>query len=62
MENSLATPGTHTQVEQIGSMSEVSLLIRKQEKKMTEVLVKKTHFTHIEVERLFQLYRYSLQV
>ena len=41
-------------------MSEVSLLIRKQEKKMTEVLVKKTHFTHIEVERLFQLYRYSL--
>jgi len=38
-------------------MSEVSLLIRKQEKKMTEVLVKKTHFTHIEVERLFQIYR-----
>ena len=38
-------------------MSEVSLLIRKQEKKMTEVLVKKTHFTHVEVERLFQIYR-----
>ena len=41
-------------------MSEVSLLIRKQEKKMTEVLVKKTHFTHVEVERLFQIYRLSL--
>ena len=41
-------------------MSEVSLLIRKQEKKMTEVLVKKTHFTHVEVERLFQIYRCSL--
>ena len=52
---------THTQVEHIGwnieNMSEVSLLIRKQEKKMTEVLVKKTHFTHVEVERLFQIYR-----
>ena len=58
-------------------MSEVSLLIRKQEKKMTEVLdlmqlymytllikniskvlVKKTHFTHLEIERLFQIYRW----
>lgn len=35
----------------------MELTRRKQEKKMTEVLVKKTHFTHIEVERLFQLYR-----
>ena len=42
-------------------MSEVSLLIRKQEKKVTEVLVKKTHFTHVEVERLFQIYRWSLK-
>ena len=38
-------------------MSEVSLMIKKQEKKMTEVLVKKTHFTFLEIERLFQLYR-----
>ena len=49
--------GTHTQAK----MSEVSLLIRKQEKKMTEVLVKKTHFTHVEVERLFQIYRCFFQ-
>ena len=57
-----STFGTHTQVGQIRwfeSMSEVSLLIRKQEKKMTEVLVKKTHFTHVEVERLFQIYRWA---
>ena len=45
----------------LAKMSEVSLLIRKQEKKMTEVLVKKTHFTHVEVERLFQIYRWSLK-
>ena len=32
-------------------------MIKKQEKKMTEVLVKKTHFTFLEIERLFQLYR-----
>jgi len=41
----------------INTMSEVSLMIKKQEKKMTEVLVKKTHFTFLEIERLFQLYR-----
>merc|ERR1740128_80828 len=32
-------------------------MIRKQEKKMTEVLVKKTHFTFTEIERLLDLYR-----
>ena len=40
-------------------MSEVSLLVRKQEKKMIEVLVKKTHFTYVEIERLFQIYRFA---
>ena len=39
-------------------MSEVSLLIRKQEKKMSEILVKRTHFSQVEIERLFQIYRY----
>ena len=39
------------------TMSEVSLMIKKQEKKMTEVFVKKTHFTFLEIEKLFQLYR-----
>ena len=38
-------------------MGEVSQLIKKQEKKMTEVLVKKTNFTFLEIERLLQLYR-----
>ena len=38
-------------------MSEVSLMVKKQEKKMTEIFVKKTHFTFLEIERLFQLYR-----
>lgn len=38
-------------------MSEVSLMVRKQEKKMTDVLVKKTHFCGLEIEKLFQLYR-----
>ena len=38
-------------------MSEVSLMVKKQEKKMTDVLVKKTHFTNMEIEKLFQLYR-----
>ena len=38
-------------------MSEVSLMVRKQEKKMTEGLVKRTHFSGVEIEKLFQLYR-----
>ena len=38
-------------------MSEVSLMVRKQEKKMTEGLVKRTHFTCLEIEKLFELYR-----
>ena len=39
-------------------MSEtVSLMVKKQEKKMTDVLVKKTHFSSVEIEKLFQLYR-----
>ena len=38
-------------------MSEVSLMVRKQEKKMTEGLVKKTHFNGQEIEKLFELYR-----
>ena len=32
-------------------------MVKKQEKKMTDVLVKKTHFTNVEIEKLFQLYR-----
>jgi len=32
-------------------------MVKKQEKKMTEVFVKKTHFTFLEIEKLFQLYR-----
>ena len=32
-------------------------MVRKQEKKMTEGLVKKTHFTGQEIEKLFGLYR-----
>ena len=38
-------------------MTEVSLMVKKQEKKMTDVLVKKTHFSSPEIEKLFQLYR-----
>lgn len=36
---------------------EVSLLIKKQEKKMTEALKKKTNFSFSEIEALFKLYR-----
>ena len=32
-------------------------MVKKQEKKMTDVLVKKTHFSSLEIEKLFQLYR-----
>jgi hypothetical protein len=32
-------------------MSDVSMMIRKQEKKLTEVLVKKTHFSFGEIGR-----------
>ena len=45
------------QTDKTTTMSEVSLMIKKQEKKMTEVFVKKTHFTFLEIEKLFQLYR-----
>ena len=41
-------------------MSEVSLLVRKQEKKMTDLLVKKTHFTWLEIEMLLQVFRSNI--
>ena len=34
-----------------------SMMIKKQEKKMSEALVRKTHFTLSEIERLLGVYR-----
>ena len=54
----LCLPEFQPQIE----MSEVSLLVRKQEKKMTDLLVKKTHFTWLEIEMLLQVFRSNIQL